>query len=353
MPTHPATVRSRPRLAVEVITDRDTARVGLWIPGGIDPARVAAVITQALPGARAHPTDTTDWRFPTRVVGRELRPSAGPWTVLVAPTARGASSSAGQSGDESLRSVFTTLAESPRPAVLQLVITPARHTLAEHNGGGLGAGRVTIGTAAVFLAHAAAGVLVWALRAAMSLVRELMFATPGARHRPHATSDPAFNASGPLSRLGVASPATARGPGTGGQGSSRARDPVAAAWEREQAIKQGSRPLLHATLRVATITPSPTTRATGHRLASDIAIGYALALPRAQLRPHPTRRFDRALRRRRPGLGFYTTLAELGELWHLPAEPARYRLPDPAARNRPARPGIPRIPTQPRHPTRP
>jgi hypothetical protein len=200
----------------------------------------------------------------------------------------------------------------------------------------------------VLVAHGAGKILLWTLYAMIGLLREAMF-SPRAGHRPAAPSQrergvPSLGY--PLGMGGLSDARSAAEGLRGGPVASRAVDPVTAAGNRERMLKQGTRPLLHATLRVATLTASSTaSRRCGARLAGQVAIGYALALPRAQIRPYRTRRFDRAVRARRPGRGFYTTLAELGALWHLPAEPARYRLPDPAARNRAARPDVPRLPT--------
>jgi hypothetical protein len=349
MPTQPSHIR--PRLAVEMITDGQHSRIGLWLPAGADATRVAAAITQALPGARVSRTNTPGWKFPDFTIGRELRPATGPWTVLVAPTARRSSSPPTDTGHESLRSVFTALAESPHPAVLQLVITPApvdRGFGTRQADGGFGLGRLSARPALVLLARGAGRILLWALYTAMSLLSEALFSTSSAGQRSGATRRGDNSSPRPGYQSGTAGLANGLGVGYGSRATlpGGAADPAVAASERERTLKQGTRPLLHATLRVATLATSPDASSrSGAALAREVAIGYALALPRARIRPYAVRRFDRALRARRPGRGFYTTLAEIAALWHLPAEPARYRLPDPAARNRPARPDIPRLPT--------
>jgi hypothetical protein len=191
------------------------------------------------------------------------------------------------------------------------------------------------------LAKRTGRILLWVLYTVMSVLREALSSGSCTKKQPGK-----FARSG--SALGHPSGTAGLSNGTGAGHHSRGNrvaDPVLAAWDRERVIKQSTRPLLHATLRVATLTNSPATGHSGTQLAGEVAIGYALSLPRAQIQPCRARRFNRALRTRRPGRGFYATLAELGALWHLPAEPARYRLPEPAARNRPARPDVPRLPT--------
>ena len=342
MPTRGATSRVARRLAVEMITDGGASRMGVWLLGGWDATRVAAAITQALPGARVCTTDTPGWRFAGPVAGRELRPLAGPWTVLVAPSARGTSSGPVESNHESLRSVFTALADSPVPAALQLVIAPAagHGRPANETSSGLGAGRMWIRAAPALLTQGMGRILLWSLSTVMIVLSEA--SSFGTRNNQQPGKSTRRGGSALDHKAGLSNgPWAARHHSRG----ECTTDPVLAAWEREVGVKESTRPLLHATLRVATLTNSPAADGAGAQLASDVAIGYALALPRAQIRPCQVRRFDRALRARRPGWGFYVTLAELGALWHLPAEPARYRLPEPAARNRSARPDVPRLPT--------
>lgn len=318
----------RPRLALEVFTDGQVARLGVWVPGNLSPRAVAAAITRGLPGCRVNKTDPPlGVDDPRRAGGRELRPDQGPWSVLVDPAPRrGVLRSASETGEETLRSVLTTVTSSPVPACLQLVITTANSHRRVR--GGPREWR-SWGRPALYWACRA---LMGALLVLIWLARELVTAFTESNQ----------------SRTGANSRSATGHIASGGAAPARKVDPVLAARQREWEAKRAAGPLSHVTLRVATLA-----EARGHRppagsgLAREVAAGYALAMPRAQLIAAGAWRFERGVSDRRRGRGFYATLTEIGALWHLPAEPSRYNLPDAAARNRPGRPGVPRLRTLP------
>lgn len=299
-----------PRLACELVGEGDRARVGVWVPGGGPVTLVAAAIRGALPGAGVQPTEPP-LLSGQRVWGRELRPRRGPWTPLLSTTSPGRSvlQPGADTSDEGLRAVLNTVTEPGRRAFLQLVIAPRARQLDEPGPG--------VPTDPRYWGP-------WALRGAL---RAILIVLTGALElvynmltgSPHRSSD---------------TPRGPRAPADAGE----------AAQAREWARKRHERPLVRVTLRVGVINQP---RSLGRAVAAEVAAGYALALPRAQLRAVPAWRRGRALAGRRRGRGFMATLPELGALWHLPSQPHSYGLPAPSGGVRAPSWSLPRIPNAP------
>ena len=341
-----------PRLALEVIrTDDGPAVAGVWVPGvGIDLARVARAVSQAVPGARVSETAagiTETMRQGGHLAGRELRPESGPWTVLAEPSARRGLTRAiaGPDAEEPLRLVLEAVTGSASWAGLQVVITPGAQRrragpLDAFGGpGGVATGLARLlGWLLVSLAKLTGVILREAVKLAVEIIQTPMSPPSGSSSR---------------STSSTSSRSSSYGGGYPGPGSPkwerqvRAEDHVASSRAREEAAKRDS-PHVHVTVRVAATQDSPERWS----LPDEVASAYGLALPLGSLVPGRARRsFPRAWTRRERGRGFYATVSELAALWHLPVEPSRYRLPDAAARTRPGRPGVARLPRMPGHPT--
>jgi len=116
-------------------------------------------------------------------------------------------------------------------------------------------------------------------------------------------------------------------------------DPVVGILARSVVAKRAAGP--HVRVGVRVVGCGAADRAV-RGLAWEVATGYALALPRAQLRPRRLRRCARAVTQRRLGRFFWATVEELAALWHVPASPAEFGLPETSARTRPGGKEVPR-----------
>ena len=344
-----------PRLALEWWADAAGVRPGVWVPETIRAATVADAIRRAWPGATVTETHPPVWYQPPP--GRyDLAPTGSRWTPLLDSTRAGSARGTGPTAasEEPLRAVLTALAER-RPgeqACVQLVLTAHRGPLS-------GVGAVVAGgspaTGLARLLRAVTPSLLGTLAGSIAfLVLGLLdLFTPGR----------STVSRGPISR------GNARGVQTH-SGSARAdhvSDPVAAAASKAIDAKRAAGPHLHATLRVAVNTPTRAHTPARQRhgriraarpiaagLAADIAAGFDLVTTA----PHSGsglrarwHSYSEPFLLRTPGTGFMATVAELAALWHLPAEPARYRLPDPTAALRTPGMALPRATLRP--PTNP
>jgi hypothetical protein len=116
-------------------------------------------------------------------------------------------------------------------------------------------------------------------------------------------------------------------------------DPVLAVAARARVAKRAVAP--HVRVNVRVVASGVTDRA-ARGLAWEVATGYALALPQAQLRPSRLRRCARMVGQRRPSRFFWVTVEELAALWHVPVNAAEFDLPEAPARTRPGGRGVPR-----------
>ena len=130
-------------------------------------------------------------------------------------------------------------------------------------------------------------------------------------------------------------------------------DAAKAAAVKATDAKRATRPHLRATLRVAVaavgVRGPARHRPVRRRLLADVAAGYDLAVT-ARLRTRRVWAAPGRLAVRAPGRGFLATLPELAALWHLPAEPGRYGMPEIRSRTRPPGRALPRIHTPPSQP---
>jgi hypothetical protein len=313
------------RLAVEWWADSGGVRPGVWVPASLSAGTVADAIRRAWPGARVSFTHPPVWHVPP--TGHlELSPTGGAWAPLIDPHSRpprGGSAPNQAAGVEPLRAVLAALA-TRRPgeqACVQLVVTRSRGVFAEL-AGTLSGGRGGAGLAGALRALAPALLGTIAGSIALIALGLVDLFVPGEsslarRRRPRSTT-------------------------------ARATDPVVIAARKAADAKRANGPHLRATLRIA-VNTSTSTRTSGRDrdhlrgargAATDIAAGYDLVLTGAELSGRWARHSD-AVATRAPGGGFTATLEELAALWHLPSEPGRYRLPDPAAVRRRAGLGLP------------
>ncbi|WP_345703428.1 hypothetical protein [Pseudonocardia eucalypti] len=293
----------RPQLSVEWWADPSGLHVGVWVPPKVRPQRVADAITRAWPGAQVQPTHPPMWhRYPARLL--ELTPAAGPWAPLnpAGSTATGTGLGVVDQSEEPLRAVLGALAERApgEQASVQLIVSHHRDRDRVTSGlaGGLRAVLPSLlGTLAGALAHL--------------VVTVLDVFTSG-------TSTPTRNRTG----SGAA----------GGRCDDTSGDPVA----RAAVAKRAQGPHLRVTLRVAVSVPMPHDWRHDRACAVDIATGYELVTNELRLR---WRRLWAAeyLTLRTHGHTWIATLGELGALFHLPADPARYRLAAPGVRRLPTR----------------
>lgn len=292
----------RPQLSVEWWADPSGLHVGVWVPPKVRPQRVADAITRAWPGAQVQPTHPPMWhRYPARLL--ELTPAEGPWAPLnpATSTATGTGLGAVDQSEEPLRAVLGALAERApgEQASVQLIVS--HHRDRDRVTSGLAGGLRTVlpallGTLAGALAHL--------------VVTVLDLITPG-------TSTPTRGASGGA---------------TGRRRDDTSGDPAA----RAAATKRAHGPHLRVTLRVAVSVPMPHDWRHDRACAVDIATGYELVTNELCLR---WRRLWAAeyLTLRTHGHTWIATLGELGALFHLPTDPARYRLAAPGVRRLPTR----------------
>ena len=328
------------RLAVEWWADAAGLRAGVWVAPGMPAGAVAEGLRAAWPGAEVTATDPPT--FTTAAAVLDLRPdSGGVWAPLLDPATRPDRATpgggAGVGVGEPLRAVLDGLTgRAPgEQACVQLVIgapPDPRAGLAGYRGEGLSG---ALALAAPALLGSLAGVLA---AAALTLLDLFGPTTTRTRTRRPATTS---RGTGGTSRAGAGAAEV---------------DPVLIAADKARTAKRVSGPHLRVSLRVAAAIP--TTRdggdpATGpadgqpaRRVASTIAAGFDLITTRTALRPRWARH-PRALTDRATGAAFAATVAELGALWHLPADPARHHLSAPGAGQARPDPGATRLTTHP------
>lgn len=308
----------RPALSVEWWADAERTRAGVWVPGSVNCDRVTEAIRRAWPGAQVRLTYPPGWYYSPAVA--ELSPAGRRWSPLIDLTAR-PTRPGEPAADEPLRAVLGSLSHR-RPgeqACVQLVITDTRG-LAGLTGGGVGG---LVRAALPALGSTVAGALATAGMFTLDLFSHP--GTPsslghhGGEHGPGQRHD---RSAGGGFGAGVG----------GGWGGGRR-----AARSAEE-IKQVTRPHLHTTVRVAAGAAgqhpyAPNSRA--RAVVADISAGYDLITTHTPLRSRWRRRYgvdDHWFRRARGG--FLACLAELGALWHLPAQPELYNLNPVNAPNR-------------------
>jgi len=279
-------VRAR-HVVLEVHATTAGARMGVWVPPGVDPTAIDAAITDAWPGAVV--TTTPVPKVPERRgVALEVTARNGVWAPWIAPRPATRQTAAG--GD-------------PLGGVLDRLSTRA--------GGECGFVQLVLGT--YYRRPAVRGlatVVNAGLSEVMALLRFALFdvrTTPGAR---------------------PAAPAS----------------PVAAARLEALYAKQAAAPHFSATLRIGVASAEPVPH--GRAIVAGIAGGFdgiADSIHGGGLVTHRTRHRAYRVSARRPGRAFIATTAEVAALWHLPADAARYGLPVVHARTRNPRPGLPRF----------
>jgi hypothetical protein len=321
------------RLAVEWWADAAGLRAGVWVAAGMPAGAVAEGLRAAWPGAEVTATDPP--AFTTAPAVLDLRPDCGGvWAPLLDPATRPDRATPGGAGvGEPLRAVLDGLTgRAPgEQACVQLVIgapPDPRAGLAGYRGEGLSG---TLALAAPALLGSLAGVLAAAVLTLLDL----------------------FGPTTTRTRARTRRPATA---GRGAVGASRAGaagvDPVLIAADKARIAKRVSGPHLRVSLRVAAAIPTTRDNGTGpadgqpaRRVASTIAAGFDLITTHTALRPRWARH-PRALTGRATGAAFAATVAELGALWHLPADPARHHLSAPGAGQARPDPGATRLTPQ-------
>lgn len=329
----------KPRVALEWFAEAGRSRVGLWVPGDSNTDRWVAAVGKALPGARVKVCDKSPVAFldyqmgRPLAAGREIRPEGGQWAVLVEPAPRGArgvaARAATQTGEEPLRGVWSTVANSEQHVLMQMVITVYRW---QSRGFSLDVGELgKLGGLGLLK------LLEWALIGFLAVCRAVIdiFLTPSSSSSSSSSRSTSGGYAGSSS----------------GNSAGAVKDPAVAARERAVAFKRAARPLLHVTLRVAGLEESARV---GASLASEVAGDYSLAVTQVGMRSKRAWWFVTGLKRRAPGRGFYATVAEVGALWHLPAEPELYHLPSAVARDASKHDALDTLPHMPgTGPTRP
>jgi hypothetical protein len=289
---------ARPPLTFEIHARNGRLMIGMWRPARVSLSALADRVELAWPGAtvteRPAPPVETQWHWS----GMWLAP-AEPETGPLVDEAHLRAHSNRAPEDDPLRSVLLALASSSGPAVLQVLVrtVPGRRLARlrratrrpprRHRNPGQRVAAVAAGLA----------------RAALLTLLDLFTPGPNLRDRPRRTRTD-----------GRAAPA--------GLLESQAM--------RDAAAKLRSGPFLLAAIRVAA-------GATERHVAASVAQGAASAyvLASAALRPVRLPRAARAveLRTARRVEWVLYTVAELGVLAHLPADPAAYRI-DTTARHR-------------------
>jgi hypothetical protein len=354
--------RGGSRVSLEIWAEGDQTRIGVWVPGRGAARGVSAAVRHALPGASVRVGRPPRLGPSGAVRGWQLSPRGGPWAVLLEPgrtggSARGPASNAagwaraGGVGVESLRAVFAAVtdfaARRATGAGLQVVITGTGSP------GSAVLGGVLVGDGGWAPGMESLGVLArdavrWALRAAAVFLTEVVFGLvdallpgPGSgssRSRARGAGSGAGRGAMsdglaryvPPDRLGAAVWA---GEGPGGL------DPVLAVAARARVAKRAAGPHVRVSVRVVA---SGVSDRAAQGLAWEVATGYVLALPQAQLRPSRLRRCARVVGQRRPSRFFWATVEELAALWHVPINAAEFDLPEAPARTRPGGRGVPR-----------
>ncbi|WP_405164972.1 hypothetical protein OG203_07620 [Nocardia sp. NBC_01499] len=281
-------------VACEFVAVDSVMGLGVWVPPAISPQAVIAAVTGAWPGARAIVTVVPDVSTLGGVRGREVVPRGGEWSPVVDPSSPTAVR-AGADTVEPLGQVLTMLTGRGRGegGCVQVIVSAQR------------------GTRSVRPAmRALDAVLAFGQELGEEFTRMNRSSSAGAPPR--------------------VTPA--------------AVDPVEAVRSRAVVAKKAAGPHLRVTVRVAVAGPAP---ARQHRSQVVlIAAGYdAVATAGDGL---ITRRVHRAAVKvgaRRPGAGFAVTVAELGALWHIPADAAVYGIRTTDARTRAPHHDLPRLPS--------
>jgi hypothetical protein len=307
MTTLAARARSRWRLARPPLTFEVHARggrlmIGMWRPARISASRLADKVEQAWPGAlvtdRTPPPVDAQWRWSGMWLA-PAEPETGPLVQDIHPRA----GTGGRRGeDDPLRSVLTTLVMSEGPAVLQVLVrtVPARRLA-----------RLRRATVRPARPHSNPG------QPLVALLRRSVLMLLGLLRTVAATVLDLFGPS--LDRARAHPDGRHAPPGL-----------LASQAMRDAAAKLRGGPFLLAAIRVAAGAPD---KAAAASVAQDVASAYVLAS--AALRPVRLPRAAQAveLRSARRVEWVLYTVAELGVLAHLPADPAAYRI-DTTARHR-------------------
>jgi hypothetical protein len=289
---------------MEFIADETGMRVGVWVPPPVSARAVAQVIVRCWPGARATvippPAPGSDGAGLVGAVGLVeavcVRPAGGGWAPLIEP-ARSARTYPGQL--DPLQSVLAALAErrGGERACAQLLVSPRRATGSSCLGG------LSWQPVVRALVRAPFVVLFW--------VFDLLVSS----HNAHSRN--------------VGAPPRTVHP------TSASEDPAIDAFRKVVMVKKAHGPHLSVTLRVSL--SSAGSRVARRSGLAAIVNGYDVAAPEARLHTRRVRHPASVLRARRPGRGrdrFVVTLAEAAALWHLPAQPSLYGIPDASARTR-------------------
>ncbi|MFI7003633.1 hypothetical protein [Nocardia sp. NPDC050175] len=284
----------RPRyVACEFVAVDSVMGLGVWVPPAISPQAVIAAVTGAWPGARAVVTAVPDVSVLGGVRGREVRPRGGEWSPVVEPSSAASGVRAGVDTVDPLGQVLTMLAGRGRgeAGCVQVIVSAQRGTRS---------GRP-------------------ALRALDALL--------------------AFG-----QEMGQEFTRINGGTSAGAPPRTTPVDPVEAVRSRAIVAKKASGPHLRVTVRVAVAGPAPTWQ---HRAqVALIAGGYdAVATAGDGLITRRVYRSAVKVGSRRPGAGFVATVAELGALWHIPADAALYGIDTTDARIRAPRRDLPRLAT--------
>ena len=276
-----------------------------------------------MPGARIIPAAGPVWPT-TGVSAVELVPRGGIWAPVLDPTVATLLAHATRTPDngsggerEPLRLLYALLAaRTPGDQAVVQVVVRAHHGTrdralgAGRGGGGVGAGVLDgLARTLLLLAHGVALLVTLLGRELLELLT-----APTAAHTAGARD-------GRRSQLRT-------GTRAGG-------DAVAAAHRAARDTKRANGPHLRVTLRLGLATRSrgPAGAAARRRRLRELVGGFDLVTTPLHTRTrhrHPGRLLaDRPL-----GAWFVATTTELAGLWHLPAEPVRYRLPAATARDR-------------------
>ncbi|MFI6172978.1 hypothetical protein ACIBCN_39800 [Nocardia sp. NPDC051052] len=285
----------RPRyVACEFVATDTVMSLGVWVPPTISPQAVISAVTGAWPGARAVVSAVPGVLAVGGVRGREVLPRGGEWSPVVEPSGPAAAVRAGADAADPLGQVLTMLARrGPGEAGWVQVIVAAQR--------GTRSGRPALR----------------ALDAVLAFVEEMGREFTRMNGRPSAGTPPRVT------------PAV---------------DPVQTVRSRAIVAKKASGPHLRVTVRVAVAGPAP---AWEHRSqAGLIADGYdAVATAGDGLITRRVHRSAAKVSSRRPGTGFAATVAEMGALWHIPADAALYGIDTTDARTRAPHRDLPRLET--------
>lgn len=284
----------RPRyVACEFVATDTGLGLGVWVPPAISPKAVIAAVTGAWPGARAVVSAVPDVSGGGVVRGREVLPRGGEWSPVVEPSKSAVPVRAGTDAVDPLGQVLAMLAgRAPEETGCVQVIVAAQR--------GTDSGRPALRL----------------LDAVVSFVEEM------------GREFTRMNASASAGAPRRVAPA--------------AVDPVAAVRSRAIVAKKACGPHLRVTVRVAVAGSAPARLYRAQ--AGLIADGFdAVATAGDGLITRRVYRPAVKVAARRPGTGFVATVAELGALWHIPADAAVYGIGTTDARTRAPHRDLPRL----------